>query len=402
MKLTHITLTVAAAAVSALMSLSAEAAQNTQSGPGIWLPPVAKQEGFHITGIIDTGFRVQHTGGKTTLSMYQSGDETSGIQLRSREELGNGNYVRVKLAMNYKADTGEMQPGNNRLFNEAFLAVGGTWGELVAGRLSNIFSGQGDFGLCPQINPSSMGTNFWNSSLAPIFSSGYNFSNSVLYNSPRINGFHVAVQYSNGKYDQEYPKSKSDALANVALTYIGGPFKFAVIGGWYENDSLNVNGSELKDEKNITVMGSYWPGDGWSFHTAYQYVRDGARLGGSYFYYFTPASNGGMTTPIARSSRGVDAHAGIIAVGKRFGNQKVSAAFMANHVKYQGSSEVVGDRSGNRFSPAIIHRYWLSKRTHIWSAASMTYGTGIYKNAHNASADPLKTVDFGMGLVHHF
>ena len=49
------------------------------------------------------------------------------------------------------------------------------------------FSGNGDFGLCPHINPSPMGTNFPNAGLTPIFSSGYYYNNSVIYNSPRVN-----------------------------------------------------------------------------------------------------------------------------------------------------------------------------------------------------------------------
>ena len=366
---------------------------------GLWLPPVAQQEGFHMRGIVDTGFRVQHTSGKTTLSMLPNGDETSAINLRARETLPGGGYVRMKLSMPFKSDTGTMQQPNNALFNEEILAVGGQWGELAMGRTPNIFSGNGDFGLCPQINPSSMGTNFSNSSLAPIFSSGYNFNNSFIYNSPRINGFHTAIQYSNGRAADETPRSKTDQLINVAVTWKGGPFKFAVIGGYFDNDSDAKNGIRPNAEKNIVVMGSWWPGDGWSFHAAYQYVRDGMHLGGSFFKYTGLDGNG---RGIALSERGVDSHAGILCFGKRFGNQKISAVIMANHVKYMGDSEVVGDRDGWRISPATIYRYFLSKRTHVWAAASMTHGTGIYERARNHAADPLKTVDFGAGLTHHF
>ena len=147
-------------------------------------------------------------------------------------------------------------------------------------------------------------------------------------------------------------------------------------------------------------MGSYWPGNGWSFHAAYQYVRDGRALSGSYYNYFTPVAAGGLG--IARSKRGVDAHAGIIGVGKKIGNQKISAVIMGNHVKYMGESAVTGSRDGYRVSPAAIYRYYFSRRTHLWAAASTTYGNGIYKAARNSTLDPAKTVDFGAGLVHKF
>lgn len=371
------------------------------AGPGIWLPPVAQQDGFHIAGTIDTGFRFQHAFGVNKFSMMPSGDETSAVNFRARETLTGNNYVRMKLAMPYKPDTGEMSQGaQNILFNEAFVGIGGNWGEVVMGRLPNIFSGNGDFGLCPQINPSSMGTNFWNSSLAPIFSSGYNFSNAILFNSARVGGFHTAVQYSNGRNGDENPRGETDQLMNVAVTYIGGPWKFAVIAGYYDNDSFALNGVKPNAEKNIAVMGSYWPGNGWSFHAAYQYVRDGRALSGSYYNYFTPVAAGGLG--IARSKRGVDAHAGIIGVGKKIGNQKISAVIMGNHVKYMGESAVTGSRDGYRVSPAAIYRYYFSRRTHLWAAASTTYGNGIYKATRNSTLDPAKTVDFGAGLVHKF
>ena len=54
------------------------------AGPGIWLPPVAQQDGFHIAGTIDTGFRFQHAFGVNKFSMMPSGDETSAVNFRAR------------------------------------------------------------------------------------------------------------------------------------------------------------------------------------------------------------------------------------------------------------------------------------------------------------------------------
>ena len=45
---------------------------------------------------------------------------------------------------------------------------------------------------------------------------------------------------------------------------------------------------------------------------------------------------------------------------------------MGNKVEYQGDSEVDADRKGWRVIPAAIYRYYLSKRTHIWAAASVS------------------------------
>ena len=167
-------------------------------GPGINLPAPALQEGFSIHGLIDTGFQIHHANGTTSARMMPNGDETSAFHLRARENLHGGNYVRLKLSAPFKPDSGEFNNKNTSgdpiLFNEAFVAVGGEWGELAAGRLANIFSGNGDFGLCPHINPSPMGTNFPNAGLTPIFSSGYYYNNSVIYNSPRVNGFHVILK----------------------------------------------------------------------------------------------------------------------------------------------------------------------------------------------------------------
>ena len=212
-------------------------------GPGINLPAPALQEGFSIHGLIDTGFQIHHANGTTSARMMPNGDETSAFHLRARENLHGGNYVRLKLSAPFKPDSGEFNNKNTSgdpiLFNEAFVAVGGEWGELAAGRLANIFSGNGDFGLCPHINPSPMGTNFPNAGLTPIFSSGYYYNNSVIYNSPRVNGFHVAAMYSNGR-DDSVSRGKSDQFSALALTYIGESFKFAVIPTYIDSDSLKT------------------------------------------------------------------------------------------------------------------------------------------------------------------
>ena len=333
--------------------------------------------------------------------MYSSGDDTSAVTLRARERLEGNNYVRMKMSAPFKTDSGEFN-NKNILFNETFLAVGGDWGELAAGRMSNIFSGAGDFGLCPHINPSSTGTNFANASLTPVFSSGWNFNNTLTYNSPRVNGFHVALQYSNAKADDTVPRGDSDQVYNMVLTYMGGPWKFGLVTGYFDNSTQELNGVQPNPEKNVALIGSYWPGDGWSFHAAYQYVRDGKGLGGSYFNYYTPKANGGLG--IARSSRGVDAHAVILAMGKRFGNQKISLALMGNRVEYQGDSVLPEGvrRVGYRVVPAGIYRYYFSKRTHLWAAASYSNGYGLYEGARNSAIDPVQAVNFGMGLSHWF
>ena len=364
-------------------------------GPGINLPAPALQEGFSIHGLIDTGFQIHHANGTTSARMMPNGDETSAFHLRARENLHGGNYVRLKLSAPFKPDSGEFNNKNTSgdpiLFNEAFVAVGGEWGELAAGRLANIFSGNGDFGLCPHINPSPMGTNFPNAGLTPIFSSGYYYNNSVIYNSPRFNGFHVAAMYSNGRDDDSVSRGKSDQFSALALTYIGESFKFAVIPTYIDSDSLKTATVTPNDEYSIALLGSYWPEPTMGLHFGYQFVRDGRALGGSYFNYFTPAAAGGPG--IAKSERGVDT---------RFGAQKISIVLMGNKVEYKGDSAVDGDSEGWRVIPATIYRYYLSKRTHFWASASTSQSGGLYKKAREFEKDPTKAWDVGAGLVHHF
>lgn len=373
-------------------------------GPGINLPAPALQEGFSIHGLIDTGFQIHHANGTTSARMMPNGDETSAFHLRARENLHGGNYVRLKLSAPFKPDSGEFNNKNTSgdpiLFNEAFVAVGGEWGELAAGRLANIFSGNGDFGLCPHINPSPMGTNFPNAGLTPIFSSGYYYNNSVIYNSPRVNGFHVAAMYSNGRDDDSVSRGKSDQFSALALTYIGESFKFAVIPTYIDSDSLKTATVTPNDEYGIALLGSYWPEPTMGLHFGYQFVRDGRALGGSYFNYFTPAAAGGPG--IAKSERGVDTHTLSLGFSKRFGAQKISIVLMGNKVEYKGDSAVDGDREGWRVIPATIYRYYLSKRTHFWASASTSQSGGLYKKAREFEKDPTKAWDVGAGLVHHF
>lgn len=236
--------------------------------------------------------------------------------------------------------------------------------------------------------------------LTPIFSSGYYYNNSVIYNSPRVNGFHVAAMYSNGRDDDSVSRGKSDQFGALALTYIGESFKFAVLPTYIDSDSLKTATVTPNDEYGIALLGSYWPEPTMGLHFGYQFVRDGRALGGSYFNYFTPAAAGGPG--IAKSERGVDTHALSLGFSKRFGAQKISIVLMGNKVEYKGDSAVDGDREGWRVIPATIYRYYLSKRTHFWAAASTSQSGGLYKKAREFEKDPTKAWDVGAGLVHHF
>lgn len=245
-----------------------------------------------------------------------------------------------------------------------------------------------------------MGTNFPNAGLTPIFSSGYYYNNSVIYNSPRVNGFHVAAMYSNGRDDDSVSRGKSDQFSALALTYIGESFKFAVIPTYIDSDSLRTATVTPNDEYGIALLGSYWPEPTMGLHFGYQFVRDGRALGGSYFNYFTPAAAGGPG--IAKSERGVDTHALSLGFSKRFGAQKISIVLMGNKVEYKGDSAVDGDSEGWRVIPATIYRYYLSKHTHFWASASTSQSGGLYKKAREFERDPTKAWDVGAGLVHHF
>ncbi len=75
---------------------------------------------------------------------------------------------------------------------------------------------------------------------------------------------------------------------------------------------------------------------------------------------------------------------------------------MGNKVEYRGDSEVDADRKGWRVIPAAIYRYYLSKRTHVWAAASVSESGGLYEKARHFEADPSRAWDLGAGLVHHF
>lgn len=181
----------------------------------------AAQSNVTVYGVMDAGISYKNDGnpaGKTwgVESGQQSG---SRIGFKGREELGSGMYASFTLENGFNADTG-MQGQGGRLFGrQAWVGVGGDFGQLRLGRqqteLYYALAAVDPFGIGLAGNAQRVfgyGT-YGNDPLARS-------DNTISYTSPTINGFTAGASYGFGEVAGDTSARRN---AGVGASYVQGP-----------------------------------------------------------------------------------------------------------------------------------------------------------------------------------
>ena len=118
-----------------------------------------------LYGLVDYGVRYQNldadmAGADKTnkVDMKSGANSGSRFGLKGTEDLGNGVKVGFVLENGFAADTGALGDNNNRLFDrEAQLFVDGSFGRVSFGRVGQLASANGSYGLLGVTGPFSTG-----------------------------------------------------------------------------------------------------------------------------------------------------------------------------------------------------------------------------------------------------
>lgn len=216
-----------------------------------------------LYGVVDLGLQYTHSdpdtaaGATDKLQMASGSEAGPRFGLKGVEQLGNGVDVGFVLENGFSADTGALG-NNNRLFGrQSTLFVRGSFGEIAFGRMGQLTSGNGSYGLTGNLSP--FGTSWGGSVEGSTYMVGYNrMDNTVVYKTPTFGGFTVYAQYSsdmntlvqdaNGKTYTTENKGNSNRYYALGATFNAGALN--LVG---TVDSYNWDSSNGKMDSSMTV-----------------------------------------------------------------------------------------------------------------------------------------------------
>lgn len=355
-----------------------------------------------LYGLVDYGFAYQHIDGDVagvdatdSFKMNSGMNSGSRFGVKGTEELGNGLTVGFVLENGFDADSGSLTTDSKLFDREAQLFLKGNFGTLSMGRVGQLASANGSYGLLGGVSPFSSG---WGDSVGQKFVMAQGFGrmdNTVTYVTPDFAGFKVHAQYSFEGDSSQKLEGTSDANRYYALgaTYETGPVYLVAIV-----DSINYGDAQFNkgvgnpddDQMTVTLGGSYDFGPAKLF-AAGQYFQHAAAVGqkfvsadgiNKYGYNFGTAANGadgyglalGVSAPVLGGT--AKAHVG--------------------YLDAEGSDDSAQDLT--RWNVAVGYDYALSKRTSLYTAAAYT------KDDVNTAAlkgEP-SMVEVMAGMIHRF
>lgn len=354
-----------------------------------------------VYGIVDVGLLYQHvdnddgTDSSDSLTMKSSNQSGSRFGLKGSEDLGNGYSVGFVLENGFDSDTGSLGQASRLFGRESSLHIAGPFGELAFGRVGNLTSGNGSYGIAGNLSPFGTSWSGYAVEGATYFVGYARFDNTVTYKTPTFAGLTGYAQYSfdaNSKdADHEEGKSTANRYAALGATYKNGALDLVMTADWYDW-SMNMGTSDMDDGYAVTLGGSY----------DFQVVK--AFLGAQYYDNMFKATNGDddketlakIGTGINGQFKGYSVMAGVSVPA--FGGTGMFAVGYAD----TDSAEDDSDAESTRWGLSAGYDYPFSKRTNVYAVAGY-YQDSIdnYDNAAGDDRDPTTTAVV-IGMRHKF
>lgn len=371
----------------------------------------AQAADVQLYGVIDYGFQYSEKDDGISKATHNF-DMKSGINSASRfglkgvEDLGNGYKVGFVLENGFNADDGTL--GNSdRLFDrEAHLFVASNWGQLGFGRVGQLASGNGTYGIFGgSVSPFSTGWGNVYGHKAVMAGSFGRLDNSLTYKSPAFAGVTAFAQYSFDTDSKADNDSRDDetldkvqhgregsasvnrewalgATFNAGnLNLVGVVTQTNLASNWGKIDNVGVAYSEKKDDPLTVSLGGNYDFGVAKLFVATQYFKD-AKLN-------VGALQSGQATTF--DGYGLQVGVNVPAFG---GNAKAALGYMDG----EDQSDAKKDMSRVNFS--VGYDYPLSKRTFLYTGAG--YMQDDYDVKVGTNDDSAHSWAVNAGLVHKF
>ena len=356
-----------------------------------------------LYGVVDTGLMYQRTDSDKSgesavnkLTMESGLNAGSRFGLKGTEDLGNGYSVGFVLENGFDSDTGAISKygeQRNRLFGrEATLNFNTPFGTLGMGRMGNLNSANGSYGITGAFSP--FGTSYKGASQSNFLAAGYGrYDNTVVYKTPTFAGVTVYAQYSMGvdgnDSDATENKASADRYYALGATYKTGPLALAFVVDSYNYDSSNGQLAG-NDDDGITV----------NFGGSYDFEVVKVYAGAQYFDNMRAAvavnATAGTSTSILGAAPGtVNEGYGLVA-GVDVPVLGGVAKFAAGWADVEDVDN--SDKDLQRWGVAAGYTYALSKRTTVYS------NVNYIENKYGDKTDGKKPTQLQamFGLTHKF
>ena len=382
-----------------------------------------------LYGVVDLGLKYTNSDSDisgqddvNTLEMATGMQSGSRFGLKGVEDLGNGMKVGFVLENGFDADTGDFNQGGRMFGRESQLFINGSFGELSFGRVGQLTSGNGTYGIAGSMTP--FGTSWTGAIESSVYMVGFGrYDNTVTYKSPTFAGTTVYAQYSfGGNTNDEFEYGVDDDTYGVAEGHatatryasLGATFNAGNLGlvgtvDWY-NWSANYkyslgdtaadtegarSGRDNDDGFAVTLAGTY----------DFQVVK--AYLAAQYFDNIWKQSSENGDLKMARFGTGINGPLKGYAVtaGVDAPVWGGTAMIAAGYTHTEGADDLDTEKAeSDRWGVGVGYNYPLSKRTNVYAVAGYYQDkvTDEYVSAGNYRDRDPQTTTVMLGMRHRF
>ena len=356
-----------------------------------------------LYGLVDYGVRYQNLDADTAgvdktnkVDMKSGANSGSRFGLKGTEDLGNGVKVGFVLENGFAADTGAL--GDKRLFDrEAQLFVDGSFGRVSFGRVGQLASANGSYGLLGVTGPFSTGYGDATSGLKFVGANGFTrFDNTITYMTPSFGGLTVYAQYSSSVSSTGTEnESDTDRAYGIGAKFVGAGLTLVgvVDSTNYQSFGTDAVSKDMDDALTVTLGGNY------DFQVAKVY------FGGQYFDNAKTVATTNVIVDAKKAKIGTGYTLGSLGaegwgLGLGVGVPVMGGTASAYAGYLDADSVDDSDASLKRFTGAVGYSYTFSKRTSMYS--TLSYTKDEYKKAANADKVKPTSVEAIVGLIHKF
>lgn len=377
-----------------------------------------------VYGLVDYGFNYQHVDAdiqgvdaQDNFEMRSGMNSGSRFGFKGSEDLGNGLTVGFVLENGFDADSGNLGYDGRIFGRESQVYLSGNFGTVSFGRMGQLASGNGTYGLLNgDFSPFSGG---WADSVGAkfLFATGYaRYDNTITYKSPEFAGLNVFAQYSfendsvtDGAGNGDEGKSNTDRYYGIGAKYKNG--NLALVG---IVDQVNYRTEGNNEDQLTGTLGASYDFGVVKTYLLGQYFKDarnvgqksamagetvfGYKIGSSGYGTVTDPDIEGRTLNAAMEGYGLALGASVPAFGGSFLGQ---IGYM-DADNDNGESGVEIGTEVKRWNVSLGYTYNLSKRTSVYTAASYTKDDVTFNTlTESANYDPTRT-EVVAGLIHKF
>lgn len=357
----------------------------------------AQAADVQLYGLVDYGFQYAETDNgidksKHAFEMKSGMNSASRFGLKGVEDLGNGYKVGFVLENGFNADDGTLGTSDRLFDRESLLFVESAWGQVGFGRVGQLASGNGTYGLFGgSVSPFSTGWGGVYGHKAVMAGDFGRLDNTVVYKSPKFAGVNVLAQYSFKKDNKNkvYGEEREGSAAVDREYALGATFNAGDLNlvGVVTKTNAASHGNDVKDPLTVSLGGNYDLGVAKLF-VATQYFKDSK-----------------LNVPVIQSAHqgeyfdgyGLQVGVNVPVAG---GNAKAAIGYLDGEDQLAAAGQKAKDMSRINFS--VGYDYPLSKRTFIYTGAGYMQDDYDVKANVKGADDSAHTWAVNAGLVHKF